>query len=335
MTVLEKYQRLETEAIWLPETDAQRRDVIISIGKATLTVSTPNGTALTHWSLPAIVRLNTGEVPALYAPGAEAPETLEVADSEMIGAIEQVLRAVRGGTNRSSTLRSTIMALSALAAVGALMFWGPGAITRYTASLVPEAAKRSIGAGLLAEMERVTGAPCSEPVGTAALATLQTRLFPKGDTRLVVVPSAIAETAELPGGAILIGHTLVEDFETPEVLAGFLLAADARRTLDDPLKGLLEAAGLRASVRLLTTAELPRAALPRMAEWLAAYAPPPVADKTLLSLMQSATVDSAPYGYARDISGESTATLISASQTTAPPLLSDGEWIALQGICGA
>jgi hypothetical protein len=50
--------------------------------------------------------------------------------------------------------------------------------------------------------------------------------------------------------------------------------------------------------------------------------------------MQSATVDSAPYGYARDISGESTATLISASQTTTPPLLSDGEWIALQGICG-
>ena len=334
MTVLEKYQRLETEAIWRPETDAQRRDVIVSIGKATLTISATNGTALTHWSLPAIVRLNVGDVPALYAPGADAAETLEVADTEMIGAIEQVLQAVRGSKKRPSTLRSTVMALSALAAVGALMFWGPGAITRYTASLVPEAAKRSIGAGLLAEMERVTGAPCAEPVGASALATLQTRLFPKGDTRLVVVPSAIAETAELPGGAILIGHTLVEDFETPEVLAGFLMAADARRTLDDPLKGLLEAAGLRASVRLLTTAKLPNTALPRMAEWLAAYTPPPVADKTLLSLMQSATIDSAPYGYARDISGESTATLISASQTTAPPLLSDGEWIALQGICG-
>ena len=334
MTVLEKYQRLEAEAIWRPETDAQRRDVVISIGKATLTIGAANGTALTHWSLPAIVRLNAGETPAIYAPGTDAPETIEVDDPEMIGAIEQVLRAVRGGSTAPSRVRSAMRALVALAAVGALVFWGPGAITRYTASLVPEAAKASIGAGLLGEMERVTGAPCAEPIGRAALATLQTRLFPSGDTRLAVVPSAISETAELPGGAILIGHTLVEDFETPEVLAGYLMAADARRTRNDPLKGLLEAAGLRASVSLLTTAKLPETALPRMAEWLAAHTPEPVEDTVLLSHMNAVAIDSAPYGYARDISGESTATLIAASQTTRPPLLSDGEWIALQGICG-
>ncbi|CAN0604243.1 unnamed protein product, partial [Ectocarpus sp. 12 AP-2014] len=196
----------------------------------------------------------------------------------------------------------------------------------YTASLVPEATKSTIGTALLGEMERVTGAPCGEPVAAAALATLQARLFPTGDTKLVVVPSAIAETAELPGGAILIGHTLVEDFETPEVLAGFLMAADARQLRDDPLKGLLEAAGLRASVRLLTSAKLPSTALPRMAEWLAAYKPPPVDDTILLARMNAALIDPAPYGYARDISGESTAILIAASQTTTPPLLTDGEW---------
>ncbi|MEP2139326.1 MAG: hypothetical protein ABJI41_07435, partial [Erythrobacter sp.] len=132
MTVLEKYQRLEAEAIWRPETDAQRRDVVISIGKATLTIGDANGTALTHWSLPAIVRLNPGEVPALYAPGTDAPETIELNDPEMIGAIEQVLRAVRGNGKTPSRLRSALSGLVALAAVGALVFWGPGAITRYT-----------------------------------------------------------------------------------------------------------------------------------------------------------------------------------------------------------
>lgn len=334
MTVLDKYQRLETEAIWRPETDAQRRDVIVSIGKATLTISSTNGMALTHWSLPAIVRLNPDETPALYAPDPDAPETVEVADGEMIDAIEQVLAAVRGIRPGSSMVRSLGMAAVALGALAALVFWVPGAITRYTASLVPDASRTAIGAGLLAEMERVTGAPCAEPIGASALATLQARLFPSGDTKLVIVPSAIAETAELPGGAILIGHTLVEDFETPEVLAGYLMAADARRTQQEPLKGLLEAAGLRASVTLLTTAKLPDAAWPRMAEWLAARPPAPVADTALLPRMQAAKIDSAPYGYARDISGESTAALIAASQTTTPPLLSDGEWIALQGICG-
>lgn len=334
MTVLAKYQRLEAEAIWRPEPEAQRRDVIVSIGKATLTISTANGVALTHWSLPAIVRLNAGETPALYAPGADAPETVEVADSEMIGAIEQVLRAVRGGKKDPGRIRGLVMGTIALGAIAALVFWAPGALTRYTASLVPTAAKDSIGADLLTEMQRVTGAPCAEPIGTSALSALETRLFPEGRTRLVVVPSAISETAELPGGAILIGRALVEDFETPEVLAGYLMAADARRTQSDPLMGLLEVAGLRASLSLLTTARLPDAALPRMAEWLAAQAPKPVLENALLARMASAAIDTAPYGYALDISGASTETLIAASQPSAPPLLSDGQWIALQGICG-
>lgn len=334
MTVLEKYQRLEAEAIWRPAADAQRRDVIVSIGKATLTISTTNGMALAHWSLPAIVRLNAGETPAIYAPDPQAPETVEVADLEMVSAIEQVLAAVRGMGRTPGRMRSTVMALSALAAVVALVVWGPGAITRYTASLVPDAAKRTIGAGLLTEMERVTGAPCNEPIGAAALGALEERLFPNGDTQLVVVPSAIAETGVLPGGAILIGHTLVEDFETPEVLAGFLMAADVRRNHESPLKDLLEAAGLRASTSLLTTAKLPAFALPRMAEWLAASTPAPVDEAALLRRMSDANINPAPYGYALDISGEKTENLISASQPTTPPLLSDGEWIALQGICG-
>lgn len=334
MTVLAKYQRLEAEAIWRPEPDAQRRDVIVSIGKATLTISTANGVALTHWSLPAIIRMNPGETPALYAPDPDAPETVEVADSEMIGAIEQVLRAVRGGKKDPGKLRGFVMATIALGAVAALVFWAPAALTRYTASLVPAATKASIGDELLAEMQRVTGAPCAEPIGTSALKTLEIRLFPNGRTRLVVVPSAISETAELPGGAILVGRALVEDHETPEVLAGYLMAADARRTQNAPLTGLLEAAGLRASLSLLTTAKLPEAALPRMAEWLAAQAPEPVLENALLNRMTAAAIDTAPYGYALDISGTTTEALINASKPTAPPLLSDGQWIALQGICG-
>ncbi len=65
MTVLAKYQRLEAQGIWRAEPEAQRRDVIVSIGKATITISAANGTALTHWSLPAMHRLNPNELPAV------------------------------------------------------------------------------------------------------------------------------------------------------------------------------------------------------------------------------------------------------------------------------
>ena len=95
MTVLAEYQRLEAEGVWRASRDAQRRDVTVSIGKATLTITAPNGTALTHWSLPAVVRLNPGETPAVFGPGRDPTETLEIAETEMVEAIDRVLSAIR------------------------------------------------------------------------------------------------------------------------------------------------------------------------------------------------------------------------------------------------
>ncbi len=56
MTALNEYQRLETFGIWHASPDEQRRDVIVQLGEATLTVSDQNMQALSHWSLPAVIR---------------------------------------------------------------------------------------------------------------------------------------------------------------------------------------------------------------------------------------------------------------------------------------
>jgi len=86
-TVLEQYQRLEAEGVWRPDPEAQRRDVIVSIGEATLTLSDAGERVLTHWSLPALSRVNPGVRPAIYSPGADAPDTLEISDGNMIEAL--------------------------------------------------------------------------------------------------------------------------------------------------------------------------------------------------------------------------------------------------------
>lgn len=335
MTVLAKYQRLETEGLWKPDPDAQRRDVIVSIGKATLTLCAPTGPALTHWSLPAIKRLNPGASPALYAPGEDAPETLEITDETMVDAIEQVLKAVNAGNHHPGRLRNAILTGSLLTFAVLLVFWVPGAISRYTASIVPDAARATIGQSLMQEVRRVAGAPCASSSGLRALASLQDRLFPEGGRRLAVLPSTLPETQSLPGGTILIGHTLVEDYETPEVLAGYILAEDLRRQSDDPLKAVLADAGLGATLTLLTKGKLPDGALAPSAERIIASRSDPVPDTHLIARMAKAGIATAPYAYARDISGETTFPLIEASQTakTTTPILADGEWLALQQIC--
>ena len=65
MTALSDYQRLEAPGVWRPSPDAQRRDVIVSLGDATLVLSDQKDAALAHWSLAAVERRNPGRMPAL------------------------------------------------------------------------------------------------------------------------------------------------------------------------------------------------------------------------------------------------------------------------------
>jgi hypothetical protein len=322
VTVLAKYQRLEAEGLWRPEPEAQRRDVIVSIGDATLTIASANGSALSHWSLPAIVRTNPGLMPAVYAPGEDTPETLELADTEVVDAIEAVLKSIQSGGSHPGRLRSLTIGAALVVVLAGAVIWLPQAITRYTASLVPEGARTEIGARLREEIRKLTGAPCAESAGLRALEKLQSRLFPEGRTTLVVIPSALAETTHLPGGTILISHRLVEDHETPDVLAGYLLAEDIRRSGADPLERVLSDAGLGAALQLLTTGRIDDEALRRH-------------DTALVTKIKTAGVSGQPYAYAIDLTGEGQTPLIEASKeiTQTLPLIGDGDWLALQRIC--
>ena len=186
---------------------------------------------------------------------------------------------------------------------------------------------------LLMETERLTGAPCAAPAGLRALQTLSTRLFPDGATQLVVRPSTRKTTAHVPGGTILLSHTLVEDYETPDVVAGYALAENLRAEGGNSLGVLLEASPFRAALALLSTGRLRESDLQRMAEWLVVRAPVPVPQNAVIAEMVERGIATAPYGYALDISGETTATLVAATANETTPVLDDTDWIALQSIC--
>ena len=66
MTALKKYARLEATGLWRQTPEDQRREVVVSIGDATLVISNTNDTALTHWSLAAIERAGTSDDPATF-----------------------------------------------------------------------------------------------------------------------------------------------------------------------------------------------------------------------------------------------------------------------------
>lgn len=340
MTALSEYQRLEASGLWRASPEDQRSDVIVSIGDATLIISNLRENPLAHWSLAAIHRANPGRMPAIYHPDGDPGETLELAEDEqtMIEAIERLRAAVERRRPHPGRLRLVMLATSFLAVVALAVFWLPGAARQHALTVVPDVKRAQIGADLMAQLQRVTGPVCRSADGRAALTRLARRLPAlRGPGRLDVVRSGVRTTIHLPGGTILINRTLVEDHEEPDVVAGYIVAERLRAQLTDPLDDLLDHAGFRATFRLLTTGQLEPATLDAYAQHLLTSPRPQPDTDTLIEAFEAWRVRSTPYAYALDISGESTLPLIEADPFAAEapePLLSDADWLRLQGICG-
>lgn len=309
MTVLSKYQRLECPGIWHPAADAQRQDVFVSLGKASLIVQDANDVALTHWSLPAVERLNPGERPALYRPGPDADELLELDDDTMIEAIRTVGRSLVRARARPGRVRRIVLGLSAVC-LGVLgVWWLPDALTRHTAALMPEGLRGEIGQRLLRELEPYAGRPCTGRGGIAALSVLNARIFPQGGWSLVVLPDGPAASAHLPGRMILLRVDTIEAASDPSVLAEVILLEAARLRAFDPMLEMMTDAGLDATLDLLTRGVVSTDTLRGYAERVLVAERPPLPD------------------------GAIDAERVRAGLDPAVPVLGDVAWLRLRGIC--
>lgn len=301
LTALKQYQRLECSGVWQDAPDAQRRDVIVSIGETSLVMRDPrNELVLAHWSLPAVARQNGHTVPALYQPGADTTETLELSDPDMIAALDTVKKAIIAARPQPGRLRGAILLFTGILVGGGLVTWLPGALRDHTASVVPPSVRAEIGQMAYDDITRLTGAPCTEPQAQAVLAGLAGRLTDAPSPPiLLVLRDGLQVPGQLPGDIILLPPTLITGEDGPQALAAAVSGEIARAATQDPLLPILTHAGLRATFTLLTTGALPPDALRGYGE----------------GFLQLRPVVPAPAVALPD------------------PLMADADWVALQGIC--
>ncbi|MDJ0821101.1 MAG: hypothetical protein QNJ09_04715 [Paracoccaceae bacterium] len=339
MTALKGYDRLEAMGLWRADAEAQRREVVVSLGEATLTISDTSGRALAHWSLAAVTRTNRGKLPALFHPDGDPDETLEIAADEknMIDGIESITRRIERARPHPGKLRFFLTGAVLAAGIAAVTLWLPDALVQHTVKVVPPVKRAEIGLQLLERVTRVTGQPCAAPSAAPALQRMALRVLGPGrDQDLVVLRSGVPGSAHLPGGIILLDRATVEDHEDADATAGFVLAEHLRAEAADPLHDLLRHAGLIPSLRLLTTGALPPEALEGYAETLLRQAPAAIPSERMLAAFAQAELRSTPYAYAIDVTGETTLALIEAdprAQQGSKEVLSDADWVRLQGIC--
>ena len=334
MIALKDFERLEAMGLWRAGRDAQRRDVIVSVGEATLTLTDNNGSALAHWSLPAIERINPGEMPALFRPGPDATETLELDDDWMISAIEKVQAAIARRRPRPGRLRAVMRwgSLAALAFV--LLFWLPRAMVNYAASIVPEAKRAAVGEALLADLRHTGGNPqCDDPQRRDVLKTLHARLFGGLPGRIVVLDKGDTLATHLPGHVIALNRSLLDTFDDPGVAAGFALAEAVAAHDQDPLERLLKDAGMITAFRLLTTGEISADVLAEHANTLSSLPPASPDETALADVFKASDIRPEPYIEARKRLKLAPLDLAARNISQSRPVLSDGDWVRLQTAC--
>ncbi|EKE44771.1 hypothetical protein OCGS_1154 [Oceaniovalibus guishaninsula JLT2003] len=331
MTALTSYQRLEAPGLWREARGAQRRDVYVSLGDATLSILDGSERPLAHWSLPAIERTNPGTLPALYTPGPDAGEELELSDETMIDALATLTAAIDRRRPRRGRLRGAVLWTALLAAVLSAVLWLPGALVRHAVSVVPLAARAETGQRLLAAMADYTGPPCRADAARPALDRLTERLLGRGGGQIVVVRGGIETAEHLPGRIFVVGHSLLERYDGPEQVAGYVTAERLRARDTDPLARMLHATGPFAALQLLTRGAVPQSAIDAYALHLLQPDPLPLDPQTLTAGFAEAGIDPAPWLAA---SPGAATTTPRADPATLRPILDDGAWVALQGICG-
>lgn len=332
MTALKEYARLESDGIWREAPEDEPRDVIVSFGDATLVISDSSGLALSHWALAAVTRLNPGERPAKFAPDAGVDETLTVSEDIMIDAIETVRKTLLEARPAPPRMRWLPTAVITAAIVAAGVIWLPGLLRDQTLAAVPQSKRSEIGATVLGHIQFLTGPSCRGAQGRQSLAQLYRRLFgPEAEGQIVVAPTGFQDAVALPGGIIVLDKDIPEQTDDPAITAGYVLAAHSRRVSRDPLAPILESAGLRTTFTLFTTGELPSAALKDYAEALMDGGIPAVDIGALRDGFDAARVPATPYAIHADLPGLAEADPLIG--VDAPPLIGDGAWVSLQGIC--
>ena len=298
-TALTDIERMETVGRWTPGPEAEPREVVVALGEATVTISDMEDAPLAHWAIPALERLDGGAGAATYAPSLDSAEALEIEDAGMVEALDRLRASVAAPVRTPGRLRRGL-ALGAVAVVvlaaGAL---GPPALRAHALRLMPPSERVALGERIAAAVAEVTGPACRSPLGDEALDLLADRVAPERSLRVAVVPDLPPGALALPGDLVLLSEETLLSEDDPAPVAA-LVAGAAAGGPDGPVMRYLGDLRLHELATLVTRGSTASGAPARHALRLLEDAPPaPVPVVT------------------RD----------------GQPVLEDGTWQGLRGIC--
>jgi hypothetical protein len=335
MTALERYQRLEATGLWREGPDAPAREVIVSFGDATLTLSDLEERPLGHWALAGMRALEETRDGATYATTADGYETLTIRDGEMIAAIGAVSRSAvpHRGTTDARRGRRVWPAVAVVAAIAALAWFGPAFLRDQAVRMTPPELAAEYGDRMLLDIMGSRGALCAAPDGVRALEALASLVLPDAAPEVRVIGLGTAPFALLPGGAILLDRGVIEAATDPQVVAGWMALVWPAPGPDGGVEALMRAAGPTGQLRHVFSGDVGAPAVSRAAA--AALDTEPRADRAALAMARIEAAGMGSAGFAESLRAAGIAAPAgSAGDPAAPPVVGPAEWAAIRAVCG-
>jgi len=336
MTALDQFDRLEATAIWRRSQSDADREVLVTFGNATLTLSAldqEGDRPVAHWSLGAVRRRSVDDGAVIFSPDDQASETLTVEDPLLIDALDKVLRDRIKGTQIRGR-RSKIKWLAGLLAVGvAVYLLAPSiAVNVATRLISPERAELLAGE-MIGLIEGRTGPECKSGAAKATLETITSKISPNQAFAVHVLDLGDNLTVPLPGH-VLLDRELLERTETPEELAGWIGYAIVDSEKSVATRNLFSGSSMRDIIRFLSDGTVTPDAKNRAvnALMLADTQFDKEAVPTVTSILGDAKITTSEWseGLARE---GINATIGAQNDERYEPLVGDAGWLAVKKVC--
>lgn len=341
-------------------------------GDALAILERESGSELDRWPRPAIRLLDPPNESGdkRLTTGAGDAARLIVADDAVIAALMAALPDLRRmeRADRRTVRRVWTLGIGAIVSVLLILFVFLPHLSGIVASAVPDSLARDLGESTFESMSEFAAlgsgeaAPvCAAPAGRAALDGLVARLAAAADydgpLEVRVLDWKLVNAFALPGGIVVLTRGMIGFAQSPEALAGILAHELGHIDGRDPLRGMVQAAGVSVILGLLIGDVTGGGALVLASETLinARYsqAVEEAADGHAVDTLNRAGIDAGPMADFFDrLLGEMAeleealriisthppsaerAAAVRAAASARGAAMTPAEWAALQGICG-
>ena len=328
---LADFQLLECLGIWHQLPNDPGMEVVVKIDASALTLISKGNQVIVQWSCDAIRRRRQRGLPAIYSPDSEFAETLEVSDLTAISVLDDIIASFDEQLARSGlSLRgvAVFVAVLALIVVPAVALFDR--IAPHVAGLVSYRQQSEIGERVFAALADERGGECRSGKGMQSISVLERRIFPDERYRLRVVSDQAVRSLMLPGSIIVVGASVLEEFDGPEVVAGYALLELAAAGKSGPFDRFLSHAGIGVATYPALERGIDDRAMIDYARSLPAENPALVDDARRLEEFARAGFSSVPFGR---VAGRAGLVADEPGGGLHEPLMTDSQWLWLRDIC--